>query len=105
MTTVENRKRGKKRTKRKMSKVTDVKKCPLCGGDGVFELNCDTNEQEFECGGPGCGTATCGFSYQAEIRRDESGQPNYWVETTWYPMDAQGKVLRPEKKPREKSAS
>ena len=68
--------------------------CPLCGetvdlvaGGNTF-FDCRTREVDFRCGNP-----KCGFAYFHEIK-DFGGQP-FWVETTHYPMDANGKVLRP----------
>jgi hypothetical protein len=81
-----------KRSKQ-MAIVEDYKNCPLCRGTGTFTLNTDTNEQEF-----GCGSGSCGFAYETELRFDKEGKPKFWVVTTWYPMEESGRVFRPEGK-------
>jgi hypothetical protein len=84
-----------------MSSITDVKKCPICGAQGVFDLNCHTSEEDFRCGLPvtfdGVGTPGCGFFYSTTLVTD--GDKHLWRETNLSPMASEGKVLRPAKKP------
>jgi hypothetical protein len=82
-----------------MSIVDVNQQCPLCGESiGVIEngvtilgntiANCRTEEKQFGCGNP-----TCGFAWWTKITQFNGRQ--FWSETTHYPMDADGKVLRP----------
>jgi hypothetical protein len=86
-----------------MSIIDTGRSCPLCGKTvGVIEdgetiagnttFNCRTNEQEFVCGDP-----KCSFAWFQEIKHI-NGRP-FWVETSHYPMDENGKVLRPPEPP------
>jgi CRISPR/Cas system-associated protein Cas10 (large subunit of type III CRISPR-Cas system) len=73
-----------------MTLITDEKRlCPVCGhsqADTDFETR--TSEQEFHCQ-----NKDCGFQASTEIRTDDNGR-RYWVETTWFPITADGKVQR-----------
>jgi hypothetical protein len=73
-----------------MTLMTDEKRlCPVCGQaqvDTDFETR--TNEQELHCR-----NSDCGFFASAEIHTGSEGR-QFWVETTWFPMTADGRVLR-----------
>ena len=81
-----------------MSTVNTNTPCPLCGetvGSEEFDntiVNCRTREQDFVCGNP-----KCGFANFQKIKHF-GGRP-FWLETTHYPMNDNGKVLRPPEPP------
>jgi hypothetical protein len=80
-----------------MSSVDTNTSCPLCGetvdlvamGNTFFD--CRTQELDFRCR-----NQNCRFAYFHEIK--QFGGRSFWVETTHYPMDENGKVLRPFRK-------
>jgi hypothetical protein len=74
----------------RMTLVTDEKQlCPVCGqAQADADLETNTNEQEIHCR-----NNDCGFFASAEIHTDDDGR-RHWVETTWFPMTADGRVRR-----------
>jgi hypothetical protein len=75
---------------KRMTLMTDEKQiCPVCGqAQANTDLETNTNEQELRCR-----NKDCGFFASAEIHTDDDGR-HYWVETTWFPMSADGRVRR-----------
>ena len=73
-----------------MTLVTDENQlCPVCGQPQAdTDLETRTNEQELRCR-----NKDCGFFASTEIHTDDDGR-HYWVETTWFPMTADGTVFR-----------
>jgi hypothetical protein len=73
-----------------MTLVTDEKRiCPVCGqAQADTDLETRANEQELHCQ-----NKNCGFLASTEVRTDDNGR-SYWVETTWFPMTEDGRVLR-----------
>ncbi len=73
-----------------MTLMTDEKQiCPVCGqAQANTDLETSTNEQELHCQ-----NKECGFLASAEIHTDDDGR-KYWVETTWFPITADGSVRR-----------
>ena len=73
-----------------MTLMTDENQlCPVCGqpqADTDFETR--SNEQELRCR-----NTNCGFFTSTEIHTDDDGR-QFWVETTWFPMTADGMVRR-----------
>jgi hypothetical protein len=73
-----------------MTLMTDEKQiCPVCGhAQANTDLETRTNEQELHCQ-----NKECGFYAVAEITTDDDGR-QFWVETTSFPMTADGMVRR-----------
>jgi hypothetical protein len=70
--------------------VTNEKQlCPVCK-QAQADTDCETrtNEQDLHCR-----NKDCGFRASPEIHTDYEGR-QFWVETTWFPMTADGRVLR-----------
>jgi hypothetical protein len=70
--------------------ITDEKRlCPVCGqAQADTDLETRTHEQELFCR-----NKDCGFFASTEIHTDSEGR-QFWVETTMFPMTADGKVRR-----------
>ena len=70
--------------------MTDEKRpCPVCGQAQAYtDLETRTHEQELHCQ-----NKDCGFFASTEIHTDSEGR-QFWVETTMFPMTADGKVQR-----------
>jgi hypothetical protein len=75
---------------KRMTLMTDEKQiCPVCGqAQANTDLETSTNEQEIFCQ-----NKECGFLASAEIHTNDDGR-KFWVETTWFPMTADGRVVR-----------
>ena len=71
-----------------MSIVSDAKTCKICGANTFYQFDCSTSELDETC-------ESCGFETSTEVAKHNGRK--FWVETVWYPMDADGKVRRPTK--------
>jgi hypothetical protein len=73
-----------------MTLVTDEKQvCPVCNqAQADTDLETRTNEQELHCR-----NNDCGFFASTEIHTDSEGR-QFWLETTMFPMTADGRVRR-----------
>lgn len=74
-----------------MTGVSDINKCPICGGPMETYLQTRTNETDNNCLG------ACGYEAHREIITNQITGLNYWEETQSLPISKDGTmVARPE---------